>query len=160
MDAKDPKYKYNRFGTKGARVGQAVYDMMKSGEPASTAGEVLDAYAPKFIKLLEEAVERGARHWQHPFCVMVLSRKEMLFPNVETHFFVDRQTIPDSFDMALQYPNWTKTAYKVTGDKVEILWSIPGDQDCIQVLKNPKLYDPELIRWIKECYEERKPVAV
>lgn len=155
MDAKDPKYKYDRFGTKGARVGQAVYDMLKSDAPPSTAGEVLEAYGPKFLKLLEEAVNRGAKFWKHPFCVLVMSRKEMLFSNVETHFFVDRQTVPNSFDMAMQYPNWTKTAYQIDGDDVKLLWSIPGNQDCIQVLKNPQLYDPQLIQWIRDCFEEK-----
>jgi len=57
MDSNDPKYRYNKRGTKGARVGQAVSDILSKDQPTYSVGEILDGFGAKFAQELEKAIE-------------------------------------------------------------------------------------------------------
>ncbi len=51
------------------------------------------------------------------------------------------------------HPSAAKSLYKV--DKinglVQLMWTVPGKEDCISILKNPALYDKDLVHWVKEA---------
>ena len=73
MDSNDPRYKYNRFGMKGARVGQAVADILSKDQPTYTAGEILDGFGAKFAQELEKSVNDSIGKYKSPFYIMALT---------------------------------------------------------------------------------------
>lgn len=154
MDAKNKKYSYDRFGMKGARVGQAVHDILSSKDENTTVEEILDEYSHKFVKELEDTINANEERYKGRFHVFVLSNKEMWATNVVRNWFVARETAPDPLDMVAAYPNHAKILYEVDThtNKVDLKWTIPGIQDCISVLKNTWLYDPQLCQWIYDCF--------
>ena len=156
------KYDYNRFGAKGQRVGQAVYDIISQDQREQTAEETIFEFGPDFVKELETAVETGAKRFASPYYVLVLSKKEMWACNVMRNYFIPRQTFPRGTEMVQQYPNHTKTLYKIDAKKgdLKIIWSIPGHQECQIVAKNPGQYDPQLVEWIFQCYAGKLDIDI
>lgn len=138
-----------------SKVGQAVYETLKSEEKPSTVEEVLDAFSPKYEKDFYECVERGHSKFKKPFYIFVLSNKEPWALNVQRCYFIDRNTAPHAQDMINQYPNHFKTLYLINAvlGKFKVLWSLPGEQDCISILKQPQIYSPDLVTWIKDSYQ-------
>lgn len=155
MDAKDKRYSYDRFNMKGSRVGQAVYDILAAKEETTTVEEIIDEYAHKFVQELEDTIKSNEAKFQKTFYVFVLSNKEMWALNVVRNWFVARATAPDALDMVGQYPNHSKILYEVDkeSNKVSLKWTIPGIQDCISIMNKPALYDPQLCRWIDDCFK-------
>jgi len=155
MDPKDKRYSYDRFNMKGARVGQAVYDILSAKEQTTTVEEIIDEYAHSFVKELEDTIKSNEHKYQKTFYVFVLSNKEMWALNVVRNWFVARATAPDALDMVAQYPNHSKILYAVDKDtnEVSLKWTIPGIQDCVSIMNHPQLYDPQLCKWIDECFK-------
>jgi hypothetical protein len=154
LDINDKKYTYDRFGMKGARVGQAVHDILSAKEETTTVEEILDEYSHKFVQELEDTISANEHKYKDIFHVFVLSNKEMWAINVVRNWFVARETAPDALDMVGQYPNHCKILYEVnkkTG-QLKLKWTIPGLQDCISVVNNPNMYDPTLYQWITQCF--------
>lgn len=153
MDAKDKRYSYNRFGMKGARVGQAVVDMMSKDRPDITVGEIMDDYSKDFVRQFEEAVETGSKLYGNPFYIFVLSAKEMWAVNMVRSWFIPRQTPPYASDMMVEHPNKTKTLYLVDCERgqAKLLWTVPSLQECASVQAHPDLYHEDLVRWCREC---------
>lgn len=154
MDAKDPKYSYNKHGSKGARVGQAVHDIVSRDQPQHTVEEVLDGYAPRYLADLEKTIEDNKSKFESPFYVYVMSHKEMWAENVVRTWFIARQTPPHALDMVTNYPYQMKTLYLVDTKlgKFKLLWTLPGIEDCKSILKAKHHYDPDLVRWIEMCF--------
>jgi hypothetical protein len=150
----EAKYDYNRFGKKGKRVGQAVVDILSKEQPEQTVEETIDAFGPDFVKELESTIESNKHRYQSPFYVLILTKKEMWACNVVRNFFIARQTYPLATDIIKDYPNHTKTLYKVNTDKgsLEIMWCLPGHQECQAIARNPGSFDRELVNWIFQCY--------
>lgn len=153
QEANSLRYSYNRFGSKGKRVGQAVVDILSEDQPTYTAGEIIDGYAPKFAEELQRAVETGLRLYRPPFYVFVLSHKEMWAENVVRNWFIPRQTAPYALDAMAEYPHRTKTLYLVSPSEVKVVWSLPGIEDCKTVLARKEMYAPELVEWIVKCFQ-------
>lgn len=154
--AKDDKYIYNKFGSKGVRVGQAVYDIISKEQAPQTVEETIEAFGPDFSKEFQKTVENNINKYKSPFFVLVLTKKEMWACNMLRNFFIARQTAPFSHDMVIFFPNYTKTLYKVNSDKgdVSLLWSIPGHEECKSISKSPQSFDPQLVKWIQEAYSK------
>lgn len=152
----EKKYSYDRFGAKGMRVGQAVYDILSQEQAPQTVEETLEAWAPDFVSELEETIENNINKFQSPFYVFVLTKKEMWAENVIRNYFIARQSDPQMAQMMVEYPNFVKTLYKVDGKKgaMKLDWTLPGIEDCKSILKNQKIHDPTLIGWIKSCFKE------
>ncbi len=155
MDAANPKYKYQLGEMRGCRVGQAVKDILSTEHRSYTAGEIMEAWAPKYIKDLEQAIENGANQFQGIFYVFVLTSKEMWTDNVVRNWFVARQTAPYATDMINGFPNRTKTLYMVDPEKgrVKLVWTIPGVEEARSLLSNPGLYDPDLVSWTRDAFQ-------
>lgn len=154
MEASDPRYDYNRFGSAGKRVGQAVVDILSKEQPSYTVGDVLDGYATKFAQELEKCIEDNKDKYRGAFYVLVMTHKEMWADNVVRNWFIARQTPPYAMDMMQSYPHRTKTLYMVDPKKghITIIWSIPGFEECKSILKNKETYDPQLVKWIVDCF--------
>lgn len=157
MDATDPRYTYNRFGMKGARVGQAVADIASKDATPMTCGELLDGFSVKFAHELEKSVNDSLGKYKSPFYILALTKKEFWANNVVRNWFIPRQTAPHAMDLMVSFPNHTKTLYVVNGDKgdIKVAWSIPAFQDCVSISKNQSMYSPELVQWIKDCFESK-----
>lgn len=151
----DEKYDYNRFGSKGKRVGQAVYDILSKDQPYQSAGDTFDALAPRFVQELEDTIKNNEKKYDSPFYVIVFTNKEMWAPNVMRNWFIARQTAPRAMDMIHQYPHHVKTLYKVDSKEGshKVQWTIPGFEDCKSILKNPQAHDPQLVTWIISAFE-------
>ena len=154
MDSNDPRYKYNRFGMKGARVGQAVSDILSKDQPTYTVGEIMEGFGAKFAQELEKSVNDSLDKFKNPFYILALTKKEFWADNVIRNWFIPRQTAPHASKLMSEYPNHTKTLYVVHGDRgdIKVAWSIPAFSDCISVSKNPGIYSPELVKWIEDCF--------
>jgi hypothetical protein len=148
------KYSYNRFGSKGKRVGQAVVDILSKPQPIQTVGDTLDAFGPDFAKQIEQCIEDNKSKYKNPFYIFVLTKKEFWANNVVRNWFIARQTAPHAFDMMEQYSNYTKTLYIVDSAKgnIKCLWSLPGWDDCLTIAKAPQKFDPELVKWVEGCF--------
>jgi len=148
------KYDYNRFGAKGQRVGQAVFDIISRYQPMQTVGETLDAFGPDYAKQMEECIEDNEHKYTSPFYIFVLTKKEFWANNVLRNYFIARQTPPHAFDMMEQYSNYTKTLYIVDANRgnIKCVWTLPGFDDCITIARNPANYDPELVKWVEACF--------
>jgi hypothetical protein len=160
MDSNDPKYYYAKHGMKGARVGQAVTDILSQDQPSYTAGEILDGFGMKFAEQLELTVNDSIGKFKNPFYILALTKKEFWADNVVRNWFIPRQTPPYGMDMMQQYPNHTKTLYIVDGQKgaIKVVWSIPAYADCISIAKQKALYHPELVDWVFKCFERKLDV--
>lgn len=154
MDANDKRYTYDRFGMQGKRAGQAVYDIITQDNPVYTVEDVLDGYSKKYAQEIEDCIEANRKRYQSPFYIFVLSAKEMWATNLVRNWFIARQSKPNGSDMMVEYPNHTKTLYRIKDDEglIELVWTLPGIEDCKSIIKNPAPYDPELVRCVNACF--------
>lgn len=150
----DKKYSYNRFGTSGSRVGQAVVDILENSPPELRAEEVLEEMGKGVVAYLEEAVQEGYKKYKTTFYLLHLLKKELTYMGVENVLlqkatcFPERKWEPSEVHEA--HPNHAKTLYKVDPQKGEmrLLWTVPGQEDCRSIIKSPHLYDPDLVAWV------------
>jgi hypothetical protein len=154
-DASDPRYHYNKRGMKAARVGQAVIDILSKDQPYQTAGETLEAFGPDYVKEIEKAIENGlSQHLKSPFYLLVLTKKEPWAVNVLRNYFIPRQSPPHALKLAKEYKHYVKTLYFVDAERgnIGVLWSVPGWEDCKSIAKRPRQHEPELVKWISDCF--------
>lgn len=156
-DDPNVKYAYDQLGSKGKRVGQAVLDVLAKDQPAQTAGDTLEAYGPDYAKQIEQCVQENQHKYKEAFYILVLSNKEMWATNVIRNWFIARQTPPHAFQLMEQYPNHTKTLYLVDAQKgrIEVVWCLPGWQDCLTIAKRPAIHNQQLVRWIEQCFSRK-----
>ena len=154
MDANDPRYDYKRGTVKGKRVGQAVLDILEKEHNSYTTGDIIDGFAPKFLKTLEETIEANRTKYESPFYIIVLTRKEFWANNVVRNYFIARQTPPHALQLMRDYQWYTKTLYVVNDrcGEVKLAWSLPAFQECKTVAKNPFIYPPALVSWVNACF--------
>ena len=153
MPKEKSKYDYDRFGKKGKRVGQAVVDILSENQAPQTVEETLDALGPDFVKDLLQCAEDNQPKYGASFYILVLTKKEMWAANVVRNFFIARKTPPHALDLIKEYSNFTKTLYLVDVHRgLHIIWSIPGHQECLAVMKTLQSYDESLVKWIQEAY--------
>ena len=137
----------------GSKVGEEVLKIHAQAHQESvTVEEILQEYQYKYLEDMERAVKDGASRYEDPFYVVVMHKKEPWSELVLRNWFIPRQTQPLPQDMRLDYPNHSHTVYEVNcaKGKLEVLWSLPTAQDCVTIMANQHLYDPQLISWIKQ----------
>ena len=154
MLAEPDKYSYYRFGSRGQRVGQAVIDIMSKPQPIQTVGDTLDAFGADYAKEIEKCIEENKGKYKNPFYIFILTKKEFWTNNVIRNFFIARQTPPHAFKAMEEYSTFTKTLYIVDASRgnIKTLWSLPSFDDCIEIARHPLTYDPELVKWVEECF--------
>lgn len=155
-------YGYDRFGSKGQRAGQAVYDIISKEQSAQSVEETLEAWGPDFAIELENCIQDNKDKFDGPFYIFVLTKKEMWATNLVRNWFIARNTAPDMGPMMLDYPHATKTLYKIDprAGALELVWTLPGLEDCRSIASSPSSYDPTLNKWVEECFAELLKAAV
>jgi hypothetical protein len=156
----EKKYSYDRFGSKGARVGQAVYDIISKDQPSYTAEEILEEMGKNVLEYIQDASEKGCEAFDTNFKIIHIFKKSLGMFDVHNAMqqkaicFVDGPTNP-SFYME-ECPHAAKSLYEVdkVNGVVKLLWTVPGIEDCASIKKNPHLYDKDLVRWVKEATSE------
>ena len=153
----DRRYSYDRFGSTGSRVGQAVYDIVSKDQPAYSAEEILEEMGKGIVDYIQEAAEAGLKAYQDSFYILHLFKKHLGQHDIDNAMlqkamcFKDRLWTPKEVMEA--HPHSAKSLYKV--DKVagviKLLWTVPGIEDCRSILKTPTLYDKDLVHWVKEA---------
>jgi hypothetical protein len=155
--SEERKYSYNRFDSKGERVGQAVMDILKKDNPVFTVEEVMDQMQYGVMNYIQDAVTQGYKHFKENFYIIHRFRKELTYfdiHNVPAQHAVCFQLGPKESSWYMEViPHDTKTLYEVDvkNDDIKLLWSVPGWEDCKSIKKNPHLYDRDLVSWVKEA---------
>ena len=161
----EKSYSYDRFGSTGQRVGQAVYDVLSQDQPTYSAEEILDEMANGIVSYIEEAVNKGCEKYEGKFYLLHLFKKHLCEHGIENAMlqkatcFQNRRWTPQEVMEA--HPHSSKTLYEV--DKVngvaKLLWTVPGWEDCKSIKKNPTLYDPDLVKWVNEATQNAQEEA-
>lgn len=149
-------YSYDRFGVKGQRVGQALSDVWDKDQSAQSVEETLEEWGPDFALQLEQCIQDNKEKYKGPFFIFVLTKKEMWAQNLVRNWFIARKTEPSKADMMADYAHATKTLYKIDAirGRLDLLWTLPGIEDCKSIARTPESYDPSLNQWIEECFLE------
>ena len=124
---------------------------MQKEQEELEVGEIINEYASSYTKEVEEAVRRGISEHGVPFYVVVLHKKEPWAVNVLRNWFITRKTKPGAKDMWRLFPNFMHTVYEYNGMDLKLLWSLPSPQEADVILKNWDLYDPTLVKWIRDA---------
>ena len=138
-----------------ARLGQAVYDILSKEQNMQTVEETTEAMTPKYYEELMIAVDKGCKDFISPFYVVVVRKKETLagqVMNVLKHQYVTRQTRPRAEFLRTNFPNADHDLYEINSESMSItlIYTLPTAQDSKTILKHPDLYDPQLVKWIKD----------
>lgn len=160
MTSPENKYSYNRFGSKGRRVGQAVQDIISKDQPDYTVEDILDGFGlgKDYLELIRKEAERAKKEFDSKFYILSLMNKamgEMGIANVLKHScraFLKKFTMNEVMQA---HPNSAKTMFEVDAKRGEInlLWALPGYEECKSIRKNPKIYDPELVRCVNNYFQ-------
>jgi hypothetical protein len=136
-----------------SKVGKAVYDILsKDNQPETTVGEIISEYADEYTEMVKKTLTDNMERLDSPFYVVVLSKKEPWALNVMRNWFIARQTKPSPKILRQDYPNHMQTVYSYDSKSGEfkLHWSLPVAQDAAVVLRNFQLYDPVLVKWIRD----------
>lgn len=138
-----------------SKLGQAVYDILSKEQRPQTVEETTEAMTPKYYEQLMIAVDKGCKDFQPPFYVIVVRKKETIggqVMNVLKHQYVTRQTKPRALFLRMNFPNADHDLYEIDANKttITLLYTLPTAQDSKTILKNPHLYDPQLVQWIMD----------
>lgn len=150
-------YSYNRFGSQGVRVGQAVSDILAQEQPEYTVEEILDELGKGIMNYIQEAAEEGYEEFDTDFYIIHTFRKKLGEMGVENVLMQKAVAYVDGPTEGAWYmrelPTATKTLYQVDRKNgvIKLLWTVPGWEDCKSILKNPALYDPSLVQWVKDA---------
>ena len=153
------KYSYDRFGSKGVRVGQAVTDILSKEQPNYTVEEILEEMGKGVMKYIMEAAEEGSKKYKTTFYILHLLKKELGALGVsnavlqKASCFPDRKWKPEEVMEA--HPHSAKTLYEVDPKHgtLTLAWTVPGWEDCRSIMKNPGLYDQDLVKWVKQAVD-------
>lgn len=153
----DKDYSYNRFGTKGSRVGQAVHDILSQEQPEYTAEEMLDEMGKGIMNYIQEAAETGYKEFKGDFYIVHFFKKTLTqhdIQNAMSQKAVCFQKGPLEPAWYMQEkPNDAKTLYEVDAKNgvIKLVWTVPGWEDCKTIKKSPDLYDRDLVSWVKDA---------
>ncbi len=158
MDPEDKKYSYNRFQSKGQRVGQAALDLMAHANGKITVEEILTDMGLEggLRKSILDEFERTRGHYPDKYYILTVTKHELaqfglvnVFKNAARAFVLplDMQEVMNC------HRNATKAFYSVDSknEDIRLLWSLPTYDECISVLKCPQIYDEDLVKSIREC---------
>lgn len=155
--SEEKKYSYQRFGCNSTRVGQAALDILSQVNPTHTVEEILDEFGKDYLNQIQQyAAQETKKYEGKKFYIFSLLHKDLTafrVDNVVRHWMIARKTEPNSTDMLIAYPHHTKTLYEVVpaGSEITLLWTVPGWEDCKSIMKNPSLYDRDLVTWTNDA---------
>lgn len=152
---KPNKYSYDRFDSQGVRVGQAALDILQKEQPQMTAEEMMEEMGKGVVSYIQDTAEKAYKEYDEDFFIIHIFRKTLGVMDVDNVMsqkavaFVKGPKDPAWYMDVL--PNPTKSLYEVDRKNgiIKLLWSVPGWEDCKSIKKNPDIYDPDLVEWVK-----------
>lgn len=143
---------------KNQSVGSKVHEILSTNQHEYQVQEIIDEYADKYVKEVQECVEKNWDRFESPFYVVVLHKKEAWAMNVLRNWFVARQTKPSMKTMWTDYRNFMHTVYEVNkrSSDLKLLWTLPSPDEARVILQNWHLYDQDLVRWCHKAQSELK----
>ena len=143
---------------KTSKVGQAVYDLLSREQPAYSVEDILDQFGRDYLDLIRSIADKAKGQFEPPFYIFSVLKKDLGqfgVANVLKHSARPFQLKVTSKRAVEAHPGATKTLFRVDAKKGEIAleWSIPSNEECVSVLKHADLYDPQLVKWIKKCFD-------
>ncbi len=152
---KDKDYSYNRFGSRGQRVGQAIIDLADNNQ--HTVEEVLDdmGLGEGYRQTILDEFTRSRGYYPDKYFILTLTTHALPGMGITKAYKNSARSfvLPlNKRDVMIMHPNCTKVCYSVDTPTEDIreIWTLPGWQECKNVLKNPFLYDPNLVMAVKE----------
>lgn len=143
-----------------AKIGQAVCDILSKSQPSQTAEETYSEMTPKYFEMLMKAVDAGCQEKDYPsiFWVIVKRQKNTLAGNVQnvlSQKYITSAQKPRASLLREECPNADFDVYRINKmtSEITLFYTMLSKQDSKTVMKNPHLYDPDLVRWTKECQE-------
>jgi hypothetical protein len=150
------KYSYDRFGSQGQRVGQAVLDLYDNHQ--STVEEVLYdmELGEGYRQTILDEFTRSKGHYPDKYFILSLTKHALGEMGVNTVYKTSARSFVYPLkkeDVLNVHPNCMKVLYSVdaTTEDIRLAWCVPGWEECKSILKQPKLYDPNLVKWVKEA---------
>lgn len=156
LSVEENKYSYNRFNSRGVRVGQAVMDIISKEQQNYSVEDILDEFGRDWLDNIREIADVYKARYDDEFFIVSLLNKDLGqfgVANVLKHRHRVRQTKP-TMDFVMEcHPNDTKTLFRVSkiSGEIELVWTLPGIQECYSILKTPKSYDEKLVKWVEEA---------
>lgn len=162
MKKETNKYAYERFGCSAQRIGQAVLDIVSSSPPSYTVEDILDELGKDWLDLIRQRAEEGKLVRESPFYILSLLNKDLgqfEVDNVLKHSARHFQYEKSMKDVMSAHPSSVKNLFKVDvkNGEISLEWSLPGWEDCRSIMKNPSIYDPQLVKWVSEIIASFSP---
>ena len=159
MDAKDKKYSYERFGSNAKRVGQASIDLMSQAQGHISVEDILyDMGLEQGLKksILDE-FQRTRGHYPEKYYILSLTKHELGqfgVNNVLKHSARSFVLPLDMQEVMNAHRNAMKNFFSVYSktEDIRLVWSLPSYEECISILKNPAIYDADLVGFVEECF--------
>lgn len=124
--------------------GQEVLDAQKMSGYQSVE-DTWQAYQPKFIELIKEAVSKGEQAGLTKFYIWILIRKPPEAPNIMQICPYIRTTEPEPWKA------WDHYCYEFNKKEgLKLLWSVPRPEVMNYILTNPHGFDPSYVRMLKK----------
>lgn len=154
----EKKYSYDRFGSKGSRVGQAVVDLLAKDQPEYQAEEILEEMGKGIVKYICDAADEGCKSLGKKFFLLHLLHKKMGEFGVTNVLAQSARCFHTEFsikEVMEAHPNATKTFYEVdqANGEINLLWTVPSWEDCKSVMRSPTIYDSNLVKWAQEALQ-------
>jgi hypothetical protein len=155
----DKRYSYDRFSSKGQRVGQAVIDILSRDNQTCTVEEILDEFGRDYLNYIRKIAEDSKDLYESPYFILSLLKKDLGqfgVANVLKHSArpFQHESSVKAKKVVEAHPECTKTLFQVNArtGSIDLVWTIPSHGECISILKSPEIYDPELLKWINQVY--------
>lgn len=117
-------------------VGKIATDLAAKTPETRSPIELEQELHKEYEKNVLECVQKGVKETDGDFFVVVITKKEPLFPNVLRHYYFWRISCPT--------PDYDQTVYKYTRDaqKIDFIWTIPSRDTSFLLRENKLIVDP------------------
>ena len=111
-------------------VGETAVDLASKADNKHTVVDQMQENLTDYEKNVRDCAQRGLQEHNSDFFVVVLTKKEKLFPNVFRNFFLHRKSCPT--------PEYDQTVYHYIHklDALKYLWTVPDKETCKVYLEN------------------------
>lgn len=118
------------------KVGEAAIELAAKADNKHTVVDQMEESLTDYEKNVRDCAERGLKHYNGDFFIVVLTKKERLLENVVRNYFLHRTSCPT--------PEFDQTVYQYIykQDALKYLWTIPDKQTCQTYIENAPFIPP------------------
>lgn len=131
---------------KPLRVEDFAYKLAQDETKAPEVGEIVAEYHKTFENMMNEII-KNHKDYAPVYFVSVMTKKDHLNINVIRRRYVVRKTCPQ--------PDWDQEIYSYNNmaHQLKLEWVLPTLQDARTILRNKRLYDEKLVKFIQDFQE-------